>query len=694
MNKVKSFYEELKTIVFIVGIISWVMFLIIPLPAVFIDIALSMALGFSMVVLIQSASIDTWDKFRTFPLILLMSTIFRIALNLATTRKIISGESPGQVIESAGHLIVRDQIAIGLVMFIILIIVQFIVAMGANRFGEVSARFMLDALPGKQMSIDNDLNQGAISPEEAKKQKQKLQQQVDYYGSLDGAGKYIKGDVWAGVATIVVNLVVGLIVGMVQLNLSFAEAINHFTILSVGDGVVNLISALMVTVAGAIVMAKVEDTDDEKSDEETSILEKIFFELVPNSRNLYIAGGALIILGLVGLPFWKMLFSGSLIIAVGYLVQMKNKKIEIEKEQLAIQGERNKPREKIEVEVKNEVEPITIEVGYKLAPLFKDNGVDIFGNSRENIQDKLLIMRQIFANRLGVKVPTIKIRDNVSLEPSTKYQIKIKENVVAQGVIEKDKVLAIPSLLTTKEIEGLQTVDPIYGSEAVWIDEDKIEEASSVGYDVWNPLTMIVTHLHEILEANIWQFISLQEVSNLINKLETNHPVLKEKLEKNEDLYLLQKVIVSLLKEKVSIKDFPTIAEAFLEFYEQTKEIDTIVSLVRQKISRQICENYINQDGKLYMLALGPNEDSIQVSNHNGSHIVVMDYEWQSEMVKKIKYEKENARMSGVDPVIVVRRPELRPALSRLLENFEMDTPVISFFEIPTKLDNQVIGTL
>jgi flagellar biosynthesis protein FlhA len=694
LDKIKNIYEESKTIIFIIGIISWVMFLIIPLPAIMIDMLLVFTLAFAMIILIQASTIDTWEKFRTFPLILLMSTIFRIALNIATMRKIISGEDPGAVIESAGHLIVRDQIAIGIVMFVILIIVQFIIAMGANRFGEVSARFMLDALPGKQMSIDNDLNQGSISPEEGKRQKQKLQQQADFYGSLDGAGKYIKGDVWASVAMILVNLIVGLIVGIVSLGLSFGEAAARFTLLSVGDGVINLIAALMITVAGAIVMAKVEDTDEERTNVEMSILQKIFLEIAPNSRNLYVVGGALIILGMVGLPFWQLLFGGLGLISLGIVMQNKLTKKQKAEEKNQILTKQKEKSENKKIQVENKVEPITIEVGYKLAPLFKDNGFDVLGNSRENIQDKIQIMRQIFANRLGVSIPKIKIRDNVSLQPSTKYEIKVKETTVAQGILEKDKVLAIPSLLTLNEIEGDKTKDPIFGQDAIWITEDKIDEAMESGYNVWNPLTMIATHLHEILEKNIWQFITLQEVSNLINGLEKDNPILKEKMEKVEDLYLLQKVIISLLKEKVSIKDFPTIVEAFLEVYAQTKEVDTIVSIVRQRISRQICENYINADGKIYMIALGEEEKSIELINNSGSFYISMDYSWQENFISKLKSEKEIARLAEVEPILLVRRPELRAALSRMLETFEMETPVISIFELPTKVENEIIKTI
>ena len=692
---IKHIYEEFKTTLFIFGVIGWVVFLLMPMPDIVIDFGVALTLASGMIILMTSATIDSWDQIRTFPMLLLMSTIFRIAFNIATTRKIITGDEPGEVISAAGSLIVQDQLIIGLVMFIILIIVQAVVANGASRFGEVSARFMLDSLPGKQMSIDNELNQGAIDEKTAKQQKKKLQQMTDFFGALDGAGKYIKGDVWLSIAMIVVNLVVGLIVGMVQLGLSFGEAANQFTLLTVGDGVVNLISSLMITVSGAIIMAKVEDeeVEGEEKPRKKSVLQKIIGELVPNSRVLYIAGGVLILLGLVGLPFLQMMIAGGALIVAGYFVDKKQVELADKKAKEQAEKMKEQAQTRRKIEVPRSVEPITLEVGYKLAPLFLDSGRDIFGNKKENLHDKTDLMRQIFATKLGIKVPGISLRDNVSLHPSTKYVIKIKENVVASGIIKKDKVLAMPTPLVISDIEGERTKDPIYGQEAYWINEDQIDEATDYGYDVWNPLTIIATHIHEIVEKNLYQFISLQQVADMVKEVGIDHPILKEKMDKIDELHLLQKVIVSLLKEKVSIKDLPTIIEAFLEVHSRTKDVDTIVAFVRQRISRQICENYINKDGKLYLMSV-ENEMGINVKTIDGVNILDMSYEWQKQFFERIKKEKENQRALKVSPVVIVQRPELRPAISRLMESFELDTPVISVYELPTTVSNKIIASV
>lgn len=688
MEKLSSRYEELKNIIFIFGAVSWVMFLIIPIPAIVIDFSISLTIAVSMVILTQATTIDTWDKFRTFPLVLLMSTIFRIALSIATTRKIISGEDPGKVIEAAGHIIIRDQLAIGFVIFVVLIVVQFIIAFGANRFGEVTARFTLDSLPGKQMSIDNDLNQGVIDSETASYRKSKLQQEVDYYGSLDGAGKYIKGDVWASVAMILINLVVGLVVGMVEMDLSFQEALNRFTILSVGDGVVMLVSALMVTVSGAIVMGKVEDTEEEKAGkEDRSFIQNIYYELVPSSRNLYVIGGVMIVLGFFGLPFVPFFSIGVFLIVNGMMSDKRNEKElaeEIEKERV-IQEQMYEEEKK--QPIRHEVEPVTVEVGYKLTPIFVDQGIDIQGNARENIQDKIEIMREVFGNKLGVKIPLIKVRDDVTLYPPTKYIIKIKETKVSEGVIEEGKILAIPSLFTTKEIEGKPTKDPVFQQEALWIEEKDVSEASSVGYDVWNPLNIIATHIHKTLEQNIWQFITLQEVSNMVDNISEKHPILKEKLDKADNLSLLKDVLVSLIREEISIKDLATIVESFLEATELTNEIDTVVSLVRQSISRQIVGSYVNQDGNLYLAGL-EDEQEFEVVNQNGRYILNLQPEKIEILIGKIKKEKEVSRTLNYDLVIYVSNPEFRSALSSFLQARGEPTPVISSFEMPTEVNH------
>src|SRR5690625_2221541 len=680
-------YEDLKNSVFIFGAIGWVIFLIVPMPAIVIDFSISFTIAISMVTLIQASTIDTWEKFRTFPLILLMATIFRIALSIATTRKIISGQSPGNVIEAAGEIIIRDQIAIGFVIFVILIVVQFIIAFGANRFGEVTARFTLDSLPGKQMSIDNDLNQGVIDAETASLRKERLQQEVDYYGSLDGAGKYIRGDVWASVTMIVVNLVVGLIVGVVEMDLTFEESLNRFTKLSVGDGVVMLVSALMVTVSGAVVMGRVEDTKQERAKRKNqNFLLNIYYELFPNSKNLYVIGVVMFSLGLIGLPMIPFFSVGVFLIVSGLFASIRTKKEKEEEKQERLRVEEQQKKELEKEDIKHEVEPITIEVGYKLVPVFMDQGKNIFGDKRETIQDKIEIMRGIFGNKLGVSIPLLKMRDDITINPPTKYNIYIKETKVAEGEIEEGKVLAIPSLFSTKEIEGKPTKDPVHNQDALWIDEVNVNEAIEAEYDIWDPLNIVATHLHTVLEKNIWRFITLQEVSDMVEEVSVKHPILKEKLDELNKLPLLRDVLISLIKEEISIKDLPTIIEAFLDAVSATEELDTIVSLVRQSISRQIVTNYLNQGGNLYLAGF-ENESEYEVVNQGGRYILNISGEQLEDIIDRIRKEKEVARTINYDLVLFANSAEFRTALSSLLQARNEATPVISSFELPTDID-------
>lgn len=683
-----SFYNKFKTLIFMIGAIVWVVFFFVPVHRLLIDMSIVLSIAFALAVLLTAVRVKEWSDLRTFPLIMLYSTLFRIALNIATTRKIISGESPGSVVESAGHFIVSDQILIGFVMFIIIIVVQFIIANGASRFGEVAARFALDGLPGKQMSIDNELSQGVIDEETAKRRKRKLELQTDFYGNLDGAGKYIKGDVWASVVMIVINLIVGLIVGMVNLDMSFADAAKKFTLLTIGDGVVNTLCSLIITFSGAIIMAKVEEEDEDKPDNDVNILQKILREIVPNSLNMYIVGGVLVVLSFTPLPFFQLFIPGAGIIAFAYYMQKKEKdeEVKVYNEKMSESSDPNTQEPQL-VKVQHTVDDIRLEVGYKLANLFNGSATG------ETIQNHVLKMRQMFAEMYGVEIPAIKIKDDVTLYPSTKYVIKIKESVVASGILKEERALAIPSSLVIGEIEGEETKDPIYGMDALWITEDKIDEASSMGYDVWDPLTIIASHLHVMVLQHVHSLIDLQKVSDMVEEIGEEKPILKKMIDKLDDLHLLHKVIISLLKERVSIKDLSTILEGYLDARRSTEELDSIVAVVRQRISRQLCEMNINRDGILYAIRLDPmSEETMPTKNYNGMHVLEIGREMQEKLIHSIKEEINNAKSLHLEPVVVVNTPELRPALNRLLQNFELNINVLSIYEITPSVPNKIIA--
>lgn len=673
-----------------VAAVAWVVFFFVPVHPVIIDLALVLSIAFSFAVLLTAVKVKRWSDLRTFPLILLYSTLFRIGLNLATTRKIISGESPGAVIESAGHVIVADQVLIGLVMFIIIIVVQFIIANGASRFGEVAARFALDGLPGKQMSIDNELAQGAIDEATAKKRKRDLELQTDFYGNLDGAGKYIKGDVWASVVMIIINLIVGLIVGMVTLGMTFPEAAKKFTLLTIGDGVLNIICALIITFSGALVMAKVEEEDQEKEDTDVNILQKILREVVPNSQNLYIVGTVLVLLSFTPLPFFQLFIPGVAILAGAvymHRIERVAKKAAYEEKKSELDSLASQEPQLIKVT--HQIDDIRLEVGYKLAGLF--NG----SSPGETVQNHVLKMRQMFAEMYGIEIPAIKIKDDVSLYPATKYVIKIKESAVAEGVLKEGRVLAVPTSLVIGELEGEATKDPVYGSDAIWIEESQLDEATALGYDVWDPLTIIASHLHVMILQHVHGLVDLQKVSDMVEAVGQQKPVLKKMLDKLDDMHMLHKVIVALLKDKVSIKDLSTILEGYLDARRSTEELDTIVGVVRQRISRQLCEMNVNRDGVLYAVMLDSVlEEKMRPKNHGGVYLLDLPRDVQEQLIRSIKEEFAGAKSLHIEPVLVVHNPELRPALSRLIQNYEVAVNVLSVYEIAPSVKNKIIGTV
>lgn len=672
-----------------IAAIVWVVFFFVPIPGMIINISIVSSIAFSLAVLLTAVGVKEWSDLRTFPLIMLYSTLFRIGLNIATTRKIISGESPGSVVERFGHVIVSDQILIGLVMFIIIIVVQFIIANGASRFGEVAARFALDGLPGKQMSIDNELAQKVIDEQTAKRRKRNLELQTDFYGNLDGAGKYIKGDVWASVVMIVINLIVGLIVGMVTLDMSFADAAKKFTMLTIGDGVINTICSLIITFSGALLMAKVEEEDEEKPDEDINVLQKILKEIVPNSLNLYIVGGVLIALSLTPLPFFPLFIPGILIVAGAFFLHRKRQQEEVLKVHEAMNGspEGAVPTEPQLVKVQHSVDDITLRIGYKLATLFAAE------TSGETIQTHVLKMRQLFANMYGVEVPRIKIKDDITLYPSTKYVIQIKENTVASGELKENRALAMMTPHVISEVNGEETKDPIYGSDALWIEEGEIDRATAAGYDVWDPMTIIASHLHVVVVKHIHSLVDLQKVSDMVEEVGEEKPILKELVKKTDDLHLLHKVIISLLKERISIKDLPTILEGYLDARRGTEELDLILTGVRTRISRQLCQMNVHQDGVLYSLMLTPVlENVLPTKHHNGIFMMDVDFATQKKLVDAIKAEMDKAKAMFIEPALVVQTPELRPALSRMLQSFELEVNVLSGFEVVSSIPNQIIG--
>jgi len=666
----------------LLALLSFVVAIVIPLSGFMINMLITFSLALSITIYLRASTITDWKDLKTFPTILLLTAIFRISLNVSTTKTILLTGKPGEVIESAGNYIVGGNIWVGLVVLIILIVVQFIIANGASRTSEVAARFTLDKIPGKQMSIDADLQSGLIDEKEAKQRRNELDLEIEFYGNMDGAGKFIKGDVIAGIVLIVINIIFGFIMGILVQGMTMADAAYHFTILTIGDALVNQLAALLITIASGIVLTRVYDGDE-------NVSEVIFKELTSNPVVLYIVGGIFIAMGLfTQMPFLPFFVVGAIAIYIAFRIQQRQQMAKEEAE--AMKRMRFEEEEKVHkesIEVLTDLEPITLEVGIRLIPL-----VDV-QQKGETLADKITLMRERLGLKLGVRIPKIHILDNPSLM-SNEYQINIKGVCVAKASIRPDKVLAIKEGAVTKDLDsGIPTKDPVFGADAVWIDEGDVNKAKSLGYIVNDALAVLSLHLTEMIYKNIHELMSRQEVQNLLDNLAKKDKVLMDEIKKfNVNLSLIQKVLANLLKERISIRDLSTIIESIIDAVNITENIDDITSIVRERISRQICENNVDKDGKLYAIFLSRDMEELdKYENHNGYHLNLSMKDEQALMLG-LKEQIDKAQMAGVEPTIISNNTKIRAGLVKLLHKYEVQNPVMTSDELVTGVKIKKIG--
>jgi flagellar biosynthesis protein FlhA len=687
----------------LVALVSFLLAMILPMPPFFIDIAIVFSLALSFTVYLRAATINEWDELKTFPSILLLSAIFRIALNIATTRKILQDGEPGQVIEASGSLIASSNIFVGFVIFIILFIVQFIVvSQGATRLAEVRARFTLDGLPMKQMSIDNDLNNGLISNEEAKEKRKKLDMQVDFYGNMDGAGKFIKGDVTASIILFLVNIIFGFIIGIVVLDMSFTEAAELYSILTIGDGLVSQICSLLLAIAGAVVMTRVY------GDEEKNLAEDILGDLTFSPYIVKFVAVVFAGLSVLGL-FTDLPFLPFLILSAGlFYLASKREKILVEEEEkersLEIMQEQQEIQiEKDRVEVETEVEAITLELGIALIPIVGEEA------NGETLQDKIKIMRQVITKELGVKIPQIHVIDNSSLFPYTKYRIKVKDNLVAEGDLRTGKLLALKTPYVVKDVDGEPTKDPIFGEDAIWIGEGNANEAKDNGYMIYDPLSIISTHLNEILRRHLYEMLERQDVQDLVDHVSEKRKVLLKEIEEEKiQLAIIQGVLKNLLRESISIRDLPAIIEAIIDgsrivnsMYDPSNiaissklnTVDEITTIVRERISKYICEKNKNDDGKLYVVLLDPKlEKQIETFPRYDGYYLKLSMEQEQSIVSSLIQEVQRSQMAGIEPVLFTSRNNLRFAFARMIHKYNIPISVLSANELVQGITVEQVG--
>ncbi|MBP2662575.1 MAG: flhA [Firmicutes bacterium] len=581
--------EKYSDVMVAVAIITIVVMMIIPLPTMLLDLLLTLNITLALIiVMVAIYNIQPLD-FSVFPSLLLITTLFRLALNVSSTRLILLEGHAGEVIAAFGNFVVGGNAVVGFIVFVILIIIQFIViTKGAERVAEVAARFTLDAMPGKQMSIDADLNAGLISDKDARERRRNIQREADFYGAMDGASKFVKGDAIAAIIIIVINIVGGFVIGMVQRNLDVLQALQTYTLLTVGEGLVNQIPALLVSTATGLVVTRAASDSNLGSD--------LTRQIINNPRIFFIASGVLLILGLIpglpGVPFFAL---SAITGGVGYtLIRTKQSDVQMEASQQE-EIEKEEVRKPENIIALLQVDPMELEIGYSLIPL-----VDV--SQGGDLLDRVVMIRRQCALELGLIVPTIRIRDNIQLKPNI-YVIKLKGIEIARGELMLDHFLAMDSGAAFESVPGVETVEPAFGLPALWIQETYREQAELAGYTVVDPVSVLATHLTEIIKSHAAEILGRQEVQTLVESVKQNNATVVEELTPNLlSIGEIQKILGNLLREKVSIRDLVTIFETVADYAQLTKDTEILTEYVRHALSRQISLIQCSELSKVHML--------------------------------------------------------------------------------------------
>ncbi|MDX9871942.1 MAG: flagellar biosynthesis protein FlhA [Clostridia bacterium] len=661
------------------GILSIVLLMIIPLHPTLLDILIVLNITCAVIVLLVSMYNKEPLNFSIFPAMLLVMTLYRLALNVSSTRLILLHAHAGEVIQQFGAFVVGGNPFVGFVIFLILVVIQFIViTRGAERVAEVAARFTLDAMPGKQMSIDADLNAGLISDEEARGRRLKIQREADFYGAMDGASKFVKGDAIASIIITIINILGGMAVGLLQMEMSgVAEVAQTYTLLTVGDGLVTQIPALLLSTATGIIVTRAAS--------DYSLSEDLRRQIFSEPKLLFITSAVLFFLGLVpGLP--KLPFF-VLSLGLGFLAYT------LAKSQKAGKKEEELAHAKAEVEESHKidnvfsllhVDPLELELGYGLIPLVDEKqGGDLL--------DRVILIRRQCALELGVIIPPVRIRDNMQLAPNS-YVLKLKGSPLSKGEIMMGNYLAMGG---QGELAGIPTKDPAFGLPAVWISEALREAAESANYTVVDAPAVLATHITEFIKNNVAEIISRQDIKGLLDNLKKEYPaVVDEVVPSLLSLADVHKILANLLKERIPIRDLVSIMEALGDWASLTKDPELLTEYVRRKLAHQIGQMYADGAGKIYCITLEPQveqkvRDSVQSGDYGG--YLALEPAVAQDIVKKIYALIEKSGLMGKQIVVLVS-PVIRPYLHKLLERVTPAIPVISYNEVPSNIDVESVG--
>ncbi|MDQ0113092.1 flagellar biosynthesis protein FlhA [Paenibacillus harenae] len=671
-----------KDIIILLGIIGIVLMMIIPIPVLLLDFLLIVNISIALMILLIAMNTREALDFSIFPAILLVTTLFRLALNVSTTRNILSHAHAGEVVETFGRWVGGGEIAVGFIVFLILVVVQFIViTKGSERVAEVAARFTLDAMPGKQMSIDADLNAGLINETQARERRSKIEREADFYGAMDGASKFVKGDAIASIIILLINLVGGFIIGMTLRGLSFQDALETFSILTIGDGLVSQIPALLISTAAGLIVTRAAS--------DGNFAEDVTNQLFKYPKLLYVAAGTLLLLGFTPIGVFRT-WPFAILLAFGaWRMQKVISKQQEQAEMLVEEQQIEEVRSPESVISLLQVDPIEFEFGYGLIPLADtQQGGDLL--------DRIIMIRRQCALELGLVVPVIRIRDNIQLKPN-EYVIKIKGNTVARGDLLLNHYLAMSPGFEDDSVIGIETMEPAFGLPALWIDEQMKERAELSGYTVVDPPSVVATHLTEIIKRHAHELIGRQEAKLLIENVKETYPALIEELIPSIlSIGEIQKVLAKLLREKVSIRDLVTIFESLADHGSYTKDPDVLTEYVRQALSRQITQQFSPQGDTLRVITVGPQlekkiAESVQ-QTEQGSYIALDPISTQ-QIYQKLTEHVNRQIQTGQQPVVLAS-PTIRMYLRQIVERTMQDVPVLSYSELEPNVEVQSIGVV
>ncbi|ADQ39977.1 flagellar biosynthesis protein FlhA [Caldicellulosiruptor acetigenus I77R1B] len=673
---------NLKGATFSVFAIVIVLSMILPIPPSLLDVLIAINLSLALVIFLNSINIKEALDFSVFPSLLLFTTLLRLALNISTTRQILTGQGENvRIVYTFGNFVIGSNIVVGVIIFFIIIIIQFIViTRGAERVSEVAARFTLDAMPGKQMAVDADLNAGIITEEEARERRKKIQKEADFYGAMDGASKFVKGDAIAAILITFINALGGLIIGVAMRGEDVTEAIQKYLLLSVGDGIAAQIPALLISTATGIVVTKA--ADESKLSES---LIKQLFEFHP--KVLYTVGGILAALALIPtMPKLSLFFLSGAMFAMGFRMDSSLKKIESIEEKQVEQKEVEELKKPENVVNLLYVDPIEVEFGYGIIPLAdRDQGGDLL--------ERVVMIRRQLALELGIIVPTIRLRDNMALKPY-EYRINIKGVEVARAELMSDSLLAINPGFVTEQIEGIPTKEPAFGLDALWISSSMKERAEMAGYTVVDLPSVIATHLTEIIRRHAHELLTRQDVQKLIDNVKETNPVLVDELiPKLMTVGEVQKVLANLLKERISIRDMVTILETLADWAPTTKDTDVLTEYVRQSMARYITKKYVSGN-VLEAVTLSPEVEemimnSIQKTEQGSFLNLPPDY--VQKLINNLSNILEKLLSTSAQPIVICS-PIVRIYFRRLIENIYPDVVVLSYNEILPNVQIKTVG--